>query len=325
MKRKEWVLIALVILVVIGLSKPLATVCKGSGESCSCPSKFDSSCVNLECCSESCKCTFTVAGSCVSWQCVGEGTTTTTPFTTTILTTTVLTTTTPPELTTTMPPGKMLDVVVVNDLSGSMSTNDKIGEMKTATRRLTDIILFDPNNYLGLVGYSNYAHRSLALTQDKQILYDEIDSYVTWDTTCISCGVVEGTAILDAGTNPTKVMLIMTDGLGNSCIPGVGCSSPQAKEEAIIEAIRISRDEGVNLYCIAFGEDADAPTMQEMCTYGTFYYASEVDLEQLYRDIGYELVPEARVLELKEIYAFFDQLWWSVWNIIQEIFSWLGG
>lgn len=236
-------------------------------------------------------------------------------------------------------------VVSVNDISGSMvydcNCSDGMStytsgcppvppcpllDMMNASKELVDIILFDPNNDMGLSAYASYNILfSLDLTKDKQALHSEIDSYAFRGVkntylTCISCGIKKGIEILNQSTNQKKVIVLMSDGRANACIDDPVCV--YAKSEALSEAQR-AWDNGIYIYTIGFMPSVDVELMNQTATigHGKYYYASETNLTDVYQEIGYELVPQADPA-YRPLY-WFNQLWNQTWEIIKRILEWL--
>lgn len=232
---------------------------------------------------------------------------------------------------------RIIDAVIVNDVSGSMvffndthpcsivpepeQWNCPINQMKRATKNLTSIILFDEDNFVGLVTYDDQVVSSMALNRNEQALLSHIDSYESYGgATCCACGLQRGIDIIDSGRNPDRLLLFMSDGECN--YPLNTSKWGMVKQEAIDKANEAIFNHNITLYCVAFGPVADIVTMQQMCEHGTYLYASEENLEELYQMIGYEWVPQANP-EYRPLY-WFDQLWNQIWEIIQEILGWLG-
>ncbi len=134
--------------------------------------------------------------------------------------------------------------MVVNDVSGSTDDNCgedgvaqpgetpcKINDMKNASTQFVNLMIQSPNNRIGLVNYSTNVKGFVPLSADNATLANAIDSYKATGLTCISCGIDKGIEIANAGTNPKKVIVLMSDGEANRCISGI-CTPITAKQEA---------------------------------------------------------------------------------------------
>jgi hypothetical protein len=199
---------------------------------------------------------------------------------------------------------KKIDITVITDVSGSMDddcgpdgraqpgeTPCKINDAKTADKELINIALNYSSNNVGLVSYSTTLINFTELTKNKTVLFDQIDTYSSLATTCISCGIEKATEIISQGTNPTKVILLMTDGKANRCIAGE-CTDLVARTEAIDKARHAWEQHGIIVHAVAFGADADQATMQEIANvgHGEYYYAASNDIIEFYKSLMTKLV-----------------------------------
>jgi hypothetical protein len=199
---------------------------------------------------------------------------------------------------------KKLDVVVVNDISGSMDDNCgpdgtaqpgetpcKINDMKNATAQFANAVLLAPDNKVALSSYNSRSINSIALTRNITALTNEINSYSSAGFTCISCGIVNGTDTVRLGTNPIKAILLMTDGNANRCLPGVSCTDILAKQEAINKAAEAWSNYGISIYAVAFGADADPVVMEAIAnvSHGKFYLANDTNITDVYTQIAIDI------------------------------------
>jgi hypothetical protein len=199
---------------------------------------------------------------------------------------------------------KKVDIVVINDISGSMDDNCgpdgiaqpgetpcKINDMKNATIQFMNAMLAPPDNKMGLSSYNTKSINSVALTRNTTALTNEVNSYQASGFTCISCGILNGTNTVRVGTNPVKALLLMTDGIANRCIPGVQCNEPVAKAEAVAKAADAWNLYGIKIYAVAFGADADIVTMQQIAdaSHGKLYIANETNITDVYNQIAIEI------------------------------------
>jgi hypothetical protein len=194
------------------------------------------------------------------------------------------------------------DIVVVNDVSGSMDDNCpggnadpgespcKINDMKEATKGFVDILLDYESNTAGLVSYSTGVVDWMALTNDKAPLFAEVDSYVAMNETCISCAIEKGIELLEESQKEIKAMLLMTDGKANRCTYGV-CTPEMAKEQALNRAGMAWLYYNISIYTVAFGDDADTVLMEQIAdvSNGVYYYAADTDIIDVYNQIAIDV------------------------------------
>jgi hypothetical protein len=208
------------------------------------------------------------------------------------------------------------DVILITDLSGSM--NDPIGGTgggmcgnPTTPKRevaicvdemFANIILNSSNNRLGLVAYGENAppQYRFPLTDQLDSALTEIASYVQIGSTCIPCGIVEATELLGDSTR-NRTMIVMSDGEANRCLsesspdPAVSDDCNGNRESARPQAIQMAnraRQLGIEVYAVAFGEDADRETMRAIADDDEHYAegSSPDDLEQVYQEIAKKIV-----------------------------------
>jgi len=197
---------------------------------------------------------------------------------------------------------KQLDIILVNDVSGSMDNNCgpdgiaqpgelpcNINQLKISANEIVDTIPLEIIQ-MGLVSYSTAVVSSLTLTDDVTSLHNEINSYAAMDRTCISCGIDKGIELITDGTNPERHMILMSDGRANHCI-GQACTQIVAKNEAIKKAKEAWEDFGIHVHTIAFTEDSDNKTMKEIAQVGngTFHFAEEENLTDVFLAIAQEI------------------------------------
>jgi hypothetical protein len=180
-----------------------------------------------------------------------------------------------------------VDAALVEDISGSMDddcgpdgvaqpgeTPCKINDKKDADINFINTMLAgngDNSNKVALVAYSDYVIDSLGLTDNMTRLAEHIDSYTPFNSTCISCGIEEGISLLSAGSNPMRIMVLMSDGRANECLGGA-CTMSEARQEAVSKAAEAWNSHNITVYSVAYGSDADINAMMEIASAGNGMY-----------------------------------------------------
>ncbi|MBI3034845.1 VWA domain-containing protein [Candidatus Woesearchaeota archaeon] len=207
----------------------------------------------------------------------------------------------------------------LNDLCGCRwNTNcgtdvTKLSIYKTAADNFVNISLNITGNKVGLVDFSEtnpwpvYINtcsrrsstttifpdsiaRTSDLTNSKSQISDMINATESWWGTCTCCGINKAVEMLNSqsGSQREKYIILMSDGEAN-----VQCSQ-QSNGTAIRDAVQSAWDacnQGISVYSIAFGADADTATMQRMnCSGGRYYNAVDAsNLQQAYNEIAGEI------------------------------------
>ena len=177
--------------------------------------------------------------------------------------------------------------------------------------QFADIFYNMSSNRLGLVEFSNFSGNEIAykdtclssspttmpfpdsivrnniLTSNKKQITDKINTTEAWWGTCTCCGINKAVDILNSQSNVLrkKYIVLMSDGAAN-----VQCAQ-QPNSTAIADAVQSASDacnQGISVYAIAYGADADTATMQRMnCSGGKYYDAVDTTkLQQAYNDIA---------------------------------------
>ncbi|MBI2655540.1 VWA domain-containing protein [Candidatus Woesearchaeota archaeon] len=186
----------------------------------------------------------------------------------------------------------------------------KLSLYKTAGKQFTDILLNISGNRLGLVDFSqtntnpvyidtcssssstttvfsDSIARTNNLISDKAQMNTLIDATKAWWGTCTCCGMNKAVDMINSQSNSQrkKYVVLMSDGAAN-----VQCAQ-QGTGSSIEDAVKSAQDacnQGISVYAIAFGADADTATMQRMnCSGGKYYNAVDAsNLQQAYKDIA---------------------------------------
>jgi Mg-chelatase subunit ChlD len=164
-----------------------------------------------------------------------------------------------------------LDVVMVNDISGSM--NGSLEDMQADTKDFIDLLLAHTYNKAGLVSFeTEVGFWTLPfLTNDKDTLYYVIDQYEIGDRTCIACGIAKGIELLKDRGTPVKAMVLMTNANTNRCTYGV-CTPEMAKKQAVNKA-KEAWYYGIKIYPIPYNPETDTTTLEKIAnvSHGKLY------------------------------------------------------
>jgi hypothetical protein len=163
------------------------------------------------------------------------------------------------------------------------------GYMDTATDRVGIISFskakneYNPGDML--------AELEMPLSNDIFQAINTIDSIAVGEYTGIAAAIRRGIDHFQSqppSRKAVKIQILLTDGketMGGNITKDGEVSSP------ILEAERAA-DEGIVIYTIGFGPDADAATLQQIAdiTDGTYYYAATGEqLQEIYEDIAIEV------------------------------------
>lgn len=188
------------------------------------------------------------------------------------------------------------DMISVADLTGSM-IGTKIDVLKNATRDLVNYVLKNQNNRIGLVGYNESVKDSQChnLSNDNDSLFLVVDSWNAYGSTCICCGINKAVDMLREQSsleNNQKSIILMSDGQASDiCYPPVcnkSCEQNTTVESSTFEAANYSRRNGIKIYAVGFGADADKTILSEIAniTGGEYYSSQDISkLSEVYMKI----------------------------------------
>lgn len=173
------------------------------------------------------------------------------------------------------------DIVLVVDESLSMNDDNKLGSAKIAARgfvEATDLGL----HRIGVVGFGAQASPSpIGLSQDETAILGAISALRIKPGTNISAAIDAATVMLeDRRVTALPVVILMSDGSPNS-------PSPDPRTAALTSA-NFAKLDGVEIYTIGLGRDADASLMEALASSPDQYYFAPdgADLTQIYEDIA---------------------------------------
>ncbi len=175
----------------------------------------------------------------------------------------------------------------------------KLDLAKHADKTFIDIVLNTSGNRVGLNSYSTNIRSTTGLTTDKQLLYNDIDSYTADGSTCICCGIIEAINMLNTQSNETrkKAIVIMSDGQANvRCNNANEDLNNDGNVDALDDTIQAGCDaynlHNMTVYTIGFGEDADEDTLQRTaaCGNGKYYYSNSSELAKTFSQVAHDWV-----------------------------------
>lgn len=182
------------------------------------------------------------------------------------------------------------DVVLAIDHSGSMSSTNKMPAAKEAA--VLFVAQMDPLlTRIGLVGFNQQAVREQDLTSDGAALVGAIMALSPGGNTNLVDALQESWRQLRGGAaraGAGRVIVLMSDGRHTAQTPALTALAPLVQQV---------RDDGVLVFAIGFGTDADEETLRSMATDPSYYYYSPGPgrLSAIYRQI-------ARRIEAAELF-----------------------
>lgn len=171
-----------------------------------------------------------------------------------------------------------IDIVLALDVSTSMLardfTPDRIGAAKDIA---IQFIAERPSDRIGVVVFAGESYTQSPLTTDRATLINlikEIETGIIEDGTAIGNGLATAVARLKDSQAPSRVVILLTDGVNNS-----GEISPQMAAE-------IAKTYGVRVYTIGVGAEGTAP-YPVMTPFGIDIQQVEVQIDEpLLQDIA---------------------------------------
>ncbi len=212
-----------------------------------------------------------------------------------------------------------VDVVTVNDFSGSMTCSKLVGDqcwltpnncqtcggewmapfnsLKSANIQLVNslIITGDNTKKIGLILYGDTAilSKSLNLTNNATKLNNTIGGWnnpsAPYQSTCICCGINSASQMLQNLSSPDrkKVMIIMSDGEAK-----LACGGGDPKDKAIAAACTANSTlSNLTIYSIGLGDSVDNSTLINIskCGNGSYYETDISGIASFYETIAAEI------------------------------------
>lgn len=144
-----------------------------------------------------------------------------------------------------------IDIVMALDISSSMLAKDFVPDRFNAAKDISSKFILDrPSDRIGLVVFAGEAFTQVPLTTDHTTLVNmlhQVQMGVIEDGTAIGNGLATAVNRLKESDAPSKVIVLLTDGVNNS-----GQIDP-------LSAAQIAADLGLRVYTIGVGSEGMAP------------------------------------------------------------------
>ncbi|PKP03263.1 MAG: aerotolerance regulator BatA [Bacteroidetes bacterium HGW-Bacteroidetes-6] len=164
-----------------------------------------------------------------------------------------------------------IDIILVNDVSGSMLAEDfKPNRLEAAKTVADQFIAKRPNDRIGLVAFSGAAFTQCPLTADHAVLkrlLADIKNGIVRDGTAIGDAVGIAVDRLRYSKAESKVIILLTDGINNS-----GFVDPR-------NAASMAKLYGIRLYAVGVGSYGEAPYPVQTLM-GTSYSYVKANLDE---------------------------------------------
>jgi Mg-chelatase subunit ChlD len=156
------------------------------------------------------------------------------------------------------------DIILVLDFSGSMNEHKKVDQLKESVQLFFDVL--DDNTNQDRVGYARYATNAelvMPLSYDYAAVNQEIQKTKANGWTNIGDGMALARDEFEKNARPnaTKMMVLMTDGMANK---------PENRDphQYVLNEAEVANADGIDLYTISFGSDADKTLMDDVAEIG---------------------------------------------------------
>lgn len=197
-----------------------------------------------------------------------------------------------------------IDIVMALDISGSMLAADfKPDRLEAAKDVAAEFINGRPDDRIGLVVFSAESFTQCPLTSDHAVLlnlFKDIHMGMIEDGTAIGLGLANAVNRLKDSKAPSKVVILLTDGVNNQ-----GSIAP-------VTAAEIAKVYGIRVYTVGVGTNGMAPYPVQT-PFGTQYQDVEVNIdENMLRQIsqmtGAKYFRATNKQKLRDIYKEIDKM-----------------
>lgn len=186
-------------------------------------------------------------------------------------------------------PNTGVEIVLAVDCSGSMATEDFILGAKKVSRRdallkaISEFVDGRGNDRIGMVGFAKDTYLLSPMTTDGNWIKEVFKLVVLKSTgTAIGDGLIAAVRMFEESLAPSKVIILVTDGMNNS-----GSNPLDAAEYARKKGARVYVLEIVNVRAIKTANVGATPLAQVATkTGGQYFQAANTEaLVQIYRQI----------------------------------------
>lgn len=144
-----------------------------------------------------------------------------------------------------------IDIVFAMDVSTSMLARDFTPDRISAAKDIAiEFISQRPSDRMGIVVFAGESYTQCPLTTDRATLINlmkEVQTDLIEDGTAIGNGLATAVARLSSSSAPSRVVILLTDGVNNS-----GEITP-------LTAAQIAQEYGIRVYTIGVGANGTAP------------------------------------------------------------------
>lgn len=171
-------------------------------------------------------------------------------------------------------------VVILSDISGSMSSTCNNGQSKLKNVKQSIPFLYSPGNYIqySLIGFGSHVKGIVPQTTNFQLINSGIDQLFDGGGTSMCQGLYDAIQLLNEPIAQKKRIILLTDGHSTDGNP----------QDLAIQC----KSKGIIIDTIAFGSDADVNLLKWMAseTGGLFTLAeSPLQLQQTYQKLNYSV------------------------------------
>ena len=186
-------------------------------------------------------------------------------------------------------PDTGVEIVLAVDCSGSMGTEDFVLGAKKISRRdallkaISEFVDGRGHDRIGMIGFAKDTYLLSPMTTDGNWIKDVFKLVTLKQTgTAIGDGLVTSVRMFDESHAPSKVIVLVTDGMNNS-----GCNPLDAAEYARKKGVRVYALEIVSIQGIKTSNAGASPLAQVATkTGGQYFQAANTEaLVQIYQQI----------------------------------------
>jgi len=197
-----------------------------------------------------------------------------------------------------------IDIVMALDISGSMLAEDfKPNRLEAAKDVASEFVNGRPDDRIGLVVFSAESFTQCPLTTDHAVLlnlFKDIHMGMIEDGTAIGLGLANAVNRLKDSKAPSKVVILLTDGVNNQ-----GSIAP-------VTAAEIAKVYGIRVYTVGVGTNGMAPYPVQT-PFGTQYQDVEVNIDeamlrQISQMTGAKYFRATNKQKLRDIYKEIDKM-----------------